>query len=119
LNGSNDAYPLARTAEAAAMASLEHLEKIRERVIFLKGHTKDFAASLQELGITTFPTETYFFLGKLPKMDADEFAEALRKKDINIRPLHHGRLENKFLRFATSTPENNMIVLEAIKSMLR
>ncbi|MDA8214008.1 MAG: hypothetical protein M0Z64_01880 [Nitrospiraceae bacterium] len=24
LNGSNDAYPLARTAEAAAIASLEH-----------------------------------------------------------------------------------------------
>ncbi len=119
LNGSNDAYPLARTAEAAAMASLEHIEKIADRVKLLKDLTNHFAASLQKLGIKTFPTETYFFLGKIPKMDADEFAEALHKRDINIRPLHHGRLENNFLRFATSTPENNMIVLEAVKEILR
>jgi histidinol-phosphate/aromatic aminotransferase/cobyric acid decarboxylase-like protein len=52
-------------------------------------------------------------------MDADEFAEALRKRNINVRPLRHGRLENTFLRFATSTPENNMIVIEAIKTILR
>jgi histidinol-phosphate aminotransferase len=119
LNGSNDAYPLARTAEAAAMASLEHIEKIADRVKLLKGLSNNLATSLQKLGIKTFPTETYFFLGKIPKMDADEFAEALRKRDINIRPLHHGRLENNFLRFATSTPENNMIVLEAVKEILR
>jgi histidinol-phosphate aminotransferase len=119
LENQNDAYPLARTAEAAAIVSLKHLEKIQERVIFLQGLTEDFAESLRDLGIATYPTETYFFLGKIPKMDADEFAEALHKRDINIRPLHHGRLENKFLRFATSTPENNMIVVEAIKDILR
>jgi histidinol-phosphate aminotransferase len=119
LNSQNDAYPLARTAEAAATVSLEHLEKIQERVIFLKGLTKDFAESLRDLGIATYPTETYFLLGKIPKMNADEFAEALHQRNINIRPLHHGRLENKFLRFATSTPENNVIVVEAIKDILR
>jgi len=119
LDSQNDAYPLARTAEAAAIASLEHLEKIQERVIFLKGLTKDFAGSLRDLGIATYPTETYFFLGKIARMDADNFAETLSKRDINIRPLHHGRLENKFLRFATSTPENNMIVLEAIRNILK
>jgi histidinol-phosphate aminotransferase len=119
LDGQNDAYPLARTAEAAAIASLEHLEKIQKRVISLKRLTKDFAAALRDLGITTYPTKTYFFLGKIPKMTADEFAEALRKRDINIRPLHHGRLENKFLRFATSIPENNLIVLDAVREILR
>jgi hypothetical protein len=28
-------------------------------------------------------------------------------------------MENKFLKFATSTQENNMIVMEAIKEILR
>jgi histidinol-phosphate aminotransferase len=117
LNGSNDAYPLARTAEAAAMASLEHLDKIKERVIDLKSLTQDFAVSLRDLGIKTFPTETYFFLGKIPSMDADAFAKALSKRNIHIRPLHHERLKNRFLRFATSTSENNRIVLGAIEEI--
>lgn len=118
LNNHNDAYPLARTAEAAAIASLEHLDKIKERVVKLKELAKDFAASLQNLGIKTFPTETYFFLGKIPYMSADEFAKALNEKDIHIRPLHQEGMGNNFLRFATSTAENNIIVLGAIKETL-
>ena len=118
LNNHNDAYPLARTAEAAAMASLEHLNKIQERVVKLKELAREFAASLQNLGIKTFPTETYFFLGKVPHMSADEFANALSEKDIHIRPLHQEGLGNNFLRFATSAAENNVMVLDAIKDIL-
>ena len=118
LNGSNDAYPLARTAEAAAIASLEHLDKIRERVIFLKNQGMDFAKSLHNLGVKTYPTETFFFLGKVP-IDAVEFAKALNKKNINIRPIHLDGMENRFLKFAASTQENNRIVTEAIKEILK
>lgn len=116
LNGGNDAYPLARTAEAAAIASLEYLDEIRERVIFLKKQAGDFAKSVQDLGIKTYPTETFFFLGKVP-MDANKFAKALSKKNINIRPIHLDGMENRFLKFAASTPENNRIVLDAIKEI--
>jgi len=117
LNGSNDAYPLARTAEAAAIASLEYLDKIRERVIFLKNQAGDFAKSLQNLGVKTYPTETFFFLGKVP-MNADEFAKTLSKKNINIRPIHLEGMENRFLKFAASTDENNSIVLNTIREIL-
>lgn len=117
LDDHNDAYPLARTSEAAALASLDHLSKIKERVMTLKALARDFAKSLQDLGIKTYPTETYFFLGKVPRLSAGQFAMALKAKSINIRPLHQERLENKFLRFATSTPENNCLVLDAIKEI--
>jgi histidinol-phosphate aminotransferase len=117
LDGHNDAYPLARTAEAAAMASLENLDEIKRRVVALKSIAKGFARSLREVGIKTYPTETYFFLGRVPHMDAEEFASALGKRNIHIRPLHDERLGNNFLRFATSTSENNTIVLDAIKDI--
>ncbi len=117
LNTHNDAYPLARTAEGAAIASLEHLDKIKERVITLKNLAKDFAESLNRLGIKTYPSENYFFLGKVPYMNADEFANALSEKNIHIRPLHEERLGNNFLRFATSSSENNKIVLNMIKEI--
>jgi histidinol-phosphate aminotransferase len=118
LNNHNDAYPLARTAEAAAIASLEHIEKIKERIVTLKRLTRDFAESLQSLGIKIYPTKTYFFLGRVP-VGADKFARKLNEKNIHIRPLHYERLEKRFLRFATSTPENNRIVLNAIREILK
>ncbi len=95
-----------------------HLDKIKERVITLRALAREFARSLQGLGLTTYPTETYFFLGKVPLMGADQFAHALGGKNIHIRPLHQERLGNKFLRFATSTPENNRIVLDAIREIV-
>jgi histidinol-phosphate aminotransferase len=117
LNNHNDAYPLARTAEAAAIASLEHIEKIKERIVTLQRLARDFAESLQGLGIKTYPSETYFFLGKVPT-DADEFARKLSERNIHVRPLHYERLEKRFLRFVTSTFENNRIVLNAIREIL-
>lgn len=118
LNGHNDAYPLARTSEAAALASLDRLGEIGERVATLKALARDFARSLQGLGIRTYPSETYFFLGKVPRMSADQFAQALEDREIYVRPLHPGRPENRFLRFATSTPGNNRIVLDAVGDIL-
>ena len=84
----------------------------------LKALARDFAGSLEAMGIKTYPTETYFFLGKVPRLSADQFARALEAKSIHIRPLHQVRLENKVLRFATSTPENNRLVLDAIREIL-
>jgi len=50
-------------------------------------------------------------------MTADEFAKALSEKNIFIRPLHEERMGNNFLRFATSSSENNKMVLDTIKEI--
>ena len=60
LNGHNDAYPLARPSEAAALATLQHEDKIRARGIQLRQWTEALAAQLREMGVRTFPTHTYF-----------------------------------------------------------
>ncbi|MDE1819060.1 MAG: histidinol-phosphate aminotransferase family protein [Thaumarchaeota archaeon] len=118
LNKNNDAYPLGRTAEAAAMASLKNIKKIKERVALLKSLTKEFTNNLEKLGIITYPTETYFFLIKVPKFTADEFVRLLEEKNIHARALQQTGLENKFVRFATSTRENNRKVLDAIHEIM-
>jgi histidinol-phosphate aminotransferase len=115
LNRSNDAYPLARTAEAAAMASLEHIAKIRERVTALRTLASGFARSLQGVGVRTYPTVTYFFLGEVPGMSAHRLAQALAERNIHLRPLYPG---DRFLRFATSTAENNRRVIDAMTAVL-
>lgn len=118
LNRSNDAYPLARPSQAAAIASLEHIDKIRERVGMLKTWTAELAEGLQRLGIHTFPTSTYFFLGKIPGMSGDRFAAEMERRGILVRALHQPGLGDEFVRFTTSTPENNRTALAAIEEIL-
>jgi histidinol-phosphate aminotransferase len=120
LDNINDAYPLSRSAEAAAIESLNHVDKINERVVHLKKTTKDLISSLKTLGIVSFPTETFFFLIKIPfeNTDADEFANLLAEHNIHVRPLHLKGLENKYIRFATSTVNNNEIVISTIKEII-
>lgn len=121
LNSCNDAYPLARSAQAAAIESLNHIDKINERVIMLKRMTNDFISSLRKLGIKTYPTSTYFFLAKIPyeELDADHFSELLAEENIYVRPLQIEGFENKFVRFATSTMDNNMKVLQIIEGIFK
>ncbi|MGD8421922.1 MAG: aminotransferase class I/II-fold pyridoxal phosphate-dependent enzyme, partial [Gammaproteobacteria bacterium] len=53
LNTHNDAYPLARPSQAAALATLQHEDKIRERAARLRNWTEDLAADLRALGVRT------------------------------------------------------------------
>jgi histidinol-phosphate aminotransferase len=118
LNSHNDAYPLSRTAEAAALASLNNIGKIRNPITLLKKMANEMSTSLQKIGFKTYPTETYFFLAKIPyPISADEFSKRLEKERIHIRPLHLEGLENKFVRFATSTEENNRIILNRLEKI--
>lgn len=119
LNSHNDAYPLARSSEAAAIESLKRFGKIKERVSLLSRMAKDLEQQLEKLGIKVFSSETFFFLIKMPYkyVNADQFAERLARKNIHVRPLHLEGLENKFVRFATSTVENNTAVIQSIEEI--
>ena len=55
LNTHNDAYPLARSSQAAALATMEREGKIRERVSTLRARTERLAADLRGLGVRTLP----------------------------------------------------------------
>jgi len=56
LNSHNDAYPLARPSQAAAIATLQHEEQIHARAAQLHGWTVALAAELRALGVRTYPT---------------------------------------------------------------
>ena len=62
LNSHNDAYPLARPSQAAAIATLAHEDKIRARAILLRTWAEKLAAQLRAIGLQIYPSETYFFL---------------------------------------------------------
>ncbi|MDY6776414.1 MAG: aminotransferase class I/II-fold pyridoxal phosphate-dependent enzyme [Halobacteria archaeon] len=57
-NANNDAYPLSRAGEAAAVASLRNKQKIYDRADRLRSWTRDLSESLSEMGVETYPTDT-------------------------------------------------------------
>jgi histidinol-phosphate aminotransferase len=118
LNSSNDAYPLARASEAAAIATLRHEEKIKARAAQLRTWTRDLARRLEELGVRTFPTEAYFFLADFHPHDARALADSLRERKILVKPLNDDRLGPGFMRVTTSLPEGNERFVSALGEIL-
>ncbi|MEW6133377.1 MAG: histidinol-phosphate transaminase [Pseudomonadota bacterium] len=118
LNRNNDAYPLARASQAAAIATLEHEDRIVERAATLKDWADALRHELEALGVKTYPSETYFFLADFAPHDAAELAEKLKARDILIKPLNDAVLGPGFMRVTTALPEDNARFVAALKELL-
>jgi histidinol-phosphate aminotransferase len=118
LNSHNDAYPLARPSQAAALATLEHEDKIRARAVQLRGWTEHLAAQLRVLGVRTFPTETYFFVADFAPHDAGQIAARLKERGILIKSLNDPCLGTGYMRVTTALPEDNARFVETLKTLL-
>lgn len=118
LNASNDAYPLARPSQAAAIATLEHDEKIQRRIEQLRSWTGELAADLRDLGVDTFPTETYFFLADFSPHDATDIAAQLAERNIFVKPLGDDYLSPGYMRVTTARPADNDRVVAALTEIL-
>jgi histidinol-phosphate aminotransferase len=118
LNGHNDAYPLARPSQAAAIATLLHEDRIHARAAQLHAWTEALAAELRALGVRTYPTHTYFFLADLAPYNAAEIAEQLRSRDILIKPLNDPALGPGYMRITTALPEDNRRFVDALRTLL-
>jgi histidinol-phosphate aminotransferase len=118
LNSSNDAYPLARPSQAAALATLQHEVKVQERVAELRSWTSSLAAQLRDLDVRTYPTDTYFFLADFAPYDAEELAAELRERGIYMKPLGDQDLGSGFMRVTTALPEDNKTVVRALRELL-
>ncbi|MEF8863820.1 MAG: histidinol-phosphate transaminase [Haloarculaceae archaeon] len=118
MNTNNDAYPLARPSQAAAIATLEHEATIQNRVDELQAWATQLAADLEALDVRTFPTETYFFLADFSPHSATDIAAQLRERDILVKPLDNSRLGPGYMRVTTARPEDNEQVVAALSEIL-
>jgi histidinol-phosphate aminotransferase len=118
LNRNNDAYPLARASQAAAIATLMNEDKIHKRASQLRTWAATLANDLEHLGVKTFPSETYFFLADFAPMDAAVLAEKLKSRNILIKPLNDPALGPGYMRVTTALPADNMRFLNVLKELL-
>ncbi len=117
LNSHNDAYPLARPSQAAAIATLEHENKIHARTAKLRAWTEALAVHLRTLGVRTYPTETYFFLADFSPNNAAQIAETLKTQGILVKPLRDPILGEGFMRITTALPEDNLRFVNVLREL--
>ncbi len=118
LNTHNDAYPLARASEAAAIATLSNAPKIAARLADLRAWTEDLAATLRTLGVRTFPTRTYFFLADFAPHDAAHLADQLKQRGILVKALNEPELGSGYMRVTTALPQDNARFVETLRELL-
>jgi len=119
LNRNNDAYPLARASQAAAIATLMYEDKIVERANQLRGWAAALAKELEQQGVKIFPSETYFFLADFAPHDASMIAAGLKARGILIKPLNEPRLGPGYMRVTTALPEDNARFIVALRELLQ
>ena len=118
LNTHNDAYPLARVSQAAAIATLQHESKIVERATQLRSWAEDLARALREISVRTYPSDTYFFLADFAPLDAADLSEKMKQRGVLLKPLNDSRLGKGFMRVTTALPKDNERVLQILRELL-
>jgi len=101
--------------EAAALFVLERLEVLEAQAAEIRAERERLGGALRAMqGVTVFPSRANFFLVRV--RDAARTDEALKRQGVLVRNLHPA-LAN-CLRITVGTPEENRILLNALKEAL-
>jgi len=115
LNKVRQVYNVNVLTQAAAGFALEHLDALEAQAALIRAERAKLGPALAAFkGVTVFPSEANFFL--LRVADADRSYEALKRQGVLVRNLHPG-LAN-CLRITVGTPDENRILLNALKEAL-
>jgi histidinol-phosphate aminotransferase len=110
-------YNVSVLTQAAALFMLERLEVLEEQAARIRSERKNLGDALKALkGVTVYPSEANFFLMRVP--DADRAFEALRRQGVLVRNLNSPALKN-CLRVTVGTPDENRILLNALREALQ
>ena len=109
-------YNVSVLTQAAALFMLDKLEVLEEQAARIRKERENVGKNLAILkGVTLFPSQANFFLIRVP--DADRAYEGLKQQNVLVRNLHPG-IRN-CLRVTVGTPDENRILLTALKEALQ
>jgi histidinol-phosphate aminotransferase len=117
-NKLRQAYNVNALTQAVALFALEHFERFEEQAERILAERAPLATALTQFpGVTVFPSQANFLLVRVP--DAARAYEGLRRQGVLVRNFHgaHPRLA-QCLRITVGTPEENRILLRALKEVL-
>ena len=117
-NKVRQAYNVSVLTQAAATYILEKVDVLEAQADMILRERTALRTGLTGLeGVTVYPSEANFFLTRVP--DAVRTYNALKEQGVLVRSFHgaHAMLEN-CLRITVGTPEENRILLSALRESL-
>ena len=112
-----DSYNVDAVAVALAAAAIKDREYFKENTEKVKTERIRQTARLRELGFDVPDSSSNFVLAKCADGSAAEIYEKLTQRNIYVRYFAYPRLEDK-LRITIGTPEQNDILISALKEIL-
>jgi len=110
-------YNANAAAHAAVLASLADIEYLRANVAKIVRERERLFDNLKELGwLKPYPSQANFILCSLPKGEAQEIWQQLRKKGIFVRYFDTTRLKD-CLRISVGRPEDTDVLVKALKEV--
>jgi histidinol-phosphate aminotransferase len=110
-------YNANAAAQAAVLASLADIEYLRANVAKIVRERERLLGKLQELDwLKPYPSSGNFILCSLPKGEAKEVWQQLRKKGIFVRYFDTTGLKDR-LRISVGRPEDTDALVKALKEV--
>jgi len=109
-------YNVGVLTQATALFLLDKLDVLEKQAARIRADRESLAGSLKALkGVTVFPSQANFILIRVP--DADRTFAALKEQKVLVKNLHPGL--RGCLRITVGTPDENRILLTAMKEALQ
>jgi len=111
-------YNVSVLTQIAAEFALEHLEVLEQQAAAVRAERAQLGAQLAAFGgVTVFPSEANFFLVRVP--DAQRAFDGLCRQGVLVRNFHGAHpMLSQCLRITVGTPEENRILLNALREAL-
>ena len=115
-NKVRQAYNVNVLTQAAALFLLERMDVLEAQAARIRAEREKLGSALAGLkSVSVFPSKANFFLVRVP--DAERVFAGLRQRKVLVRNLHPG-LPN-CLRVTVGTPEENRILIAALRESLQ
>ena len=116
-NKVRQAYNVNVLTQAAALYVLGRIEVLEEQAARIRAERAVLGAALAALeGVTVFPSEANFFMIRV--RDGNRTYEALRRQGVLVKNLQGGPRLDNCLRVTVGTPDENRILLTALREAL-
>jgi histidinol-phosphate aminotransferase len=103
--------------QAAALFLLERVEVLEEQAARIRSERASLGKAMAALpGVTVFPSQANFFLVRVP--DADRAYAGLLRQGVLVKNLNGPAMKN-CLRITVGTPDENRILLNALREALQ
>jgi threonine-phosphate decarboxylase len=121
LRAAKEPWTLSVPALAAAEACLKQENYRRRTLEAIPALRRDLARGLEGLGVRVFPSEANFLLARLEEeQTSHHLAAELRRRGILIRDCSDfPSLDERYVRVAVRTEEENARLLQAVSEILR